>query len=195
MILTAALLANAATLAAQGAAPARPQSPDQEAPKPFRVSVDVVAVDVQAIDREGKPVPDLGPEKFTVTINGRRRRVVSAERIGIDDARGAGDRADGARASAYLGGRVIMLAVDCVSFDATASRGVIQAVAPVRRATVAGRLRRPLGVSERPEGRSDDGSCRRPRARSTAVVGQRDLAEMTQFHVRPSEIVDVTREI
>ena len=101
IILTAALLANAATLAAQGAAPARPQSPDQEAPNPFRVSVDVVAVDVQAIDRDGKPVPDLGPEKFSVTINGRRRRVVSAERIGIDD-RESGRPSGGAGASAYL---------------------------------------------------------------------------------------------
>ena len=80
--LTAALLGSmVATLAGQGTPPAPPQKPDQDKPAPFRVSVDVVAVDVQVIDRSGQPVPDLGPEKFTVTINGRRRRVVSAERI------------------------------------------------------------------------------------------------------------------
>ena len=193
IILTAALLANAATLAAQGAAPARPQSPDQEASKPFRVSVDVVAVDVQAIDREGKPVPDLGPEKFSVTINGRRRRVVSAERIGIDD-REAGRSSGGAGASAYLSGRVIVIAVDCVSFDATASRGVIQAVRQF-----VGQLSPDdyVGLSAYPNGPKVDPTTDHPAVLKALdrVVGQRDLAEMTQFHVRPSELVDVTREL
>ena len=92
-ILTAAILAYAAIAAAQGTSPAKPQRPDQEAATPFRVSVDVVAVDVQVIDKTGRPVPDLGPEKFTVTINGRRRRVVSAERIG-SEMLGEGERLD-----------------------------------------------------------------------------------------------------
>ena len=122
IVLTAALLASSASLFAQGA-PAQ-QTP-QDSPGRIRVSVDVVAVDVQAIDRNGQPVPDLGPEKFTVTINGRKRKVVSAERIGID----SGERSitpSGASVSAL--GRVIVLAVDCASFDATATKGVIQAV-------------------------------------------------------------------
>ena len=62
-------------------AAAGPQQPQEPAPGRIRVTVDVMAVDVQVIDRAGKPVPDLGPEKFTVTINGRRRKVVSAEQI------------------------------------------------------------------------------------------------------------------
>ena len=66
------------------ARPPSRQALDQDKPAPIRVAVDVVAVDVQVIDRAGRPVPDLGPEKFSVTINGRRRRVVSAERIGSD---------------------------------------------------------------------------------------------------------------
>ena len=71
--LTATWLGLTATLAA-----------GQDKPAPFRVAVDVVAVDVQVIDKNGHPVPDLGPEKFSVTINGRRRRILSAERIGSE---------------------------------------------------------------------------------------------------------------
>ena len=73
--LTATWLGLTATLAA-----------GQDKPAPFRVAVDVVAVDVQVIDKNGHPVPDLGPEKFSVTINGRRRRILSAERIGSEGA-------------------------------------------------------------------------------------------------------------
>ena len=101
--------------AGQGQAAQEPQQP--QAPR-IRVSVDVVAVDVQVIDSTGRPVPNLGPEKFSVTINGRRRRVVSAEQIGND---GPGTASDGPSAPAARPSsapeRVIMIAVDCISFD------------------------------------------------------------------------------
>ena len=122
--LTAALPGFAGTILAQETSAPRP-SADQDAPRPFRVAVDVVAVDVQVIDRSGRPVPDLGPERFSVTINGRRRRVVSAERIGVDGVDKGVVTSSGPSVAST--GRVIVLAVDCVSFDATASRGVIQA--------------------------------------------------------------------
>jgi VWFA-related protein len=189
--LTAALLGSMATLAGQGAPPASPQKPDQDRPAPIRVSVDVVAVDVQVIDRNGQPVPDLGPEKFTVTINGRRRRVVSAERIASD----SGDTAPPVTAAAAsMRGRVIVLAVDCISFDATASRGVIQATKDfVRRLTPDDFV----GLSAYPNGPKID-PTRDHNAVLRAldnVVGQRDLAELSQFHVRPSEMIDLTREL
>ena len=126
--LTAALLGHATTIVAQSSSPAKPPGPDQDKPAPIRVSVDVVAVDVQVIDRAGRPVPDLGPEKFSVTINGRRRRVVTAERIGSDAPGGVERTIGSSGASSPTAGRVIMLAVDCISFDATQSRGVIQSV-------------------------------------------------------------------
>ena len=56
--------------------------------------------------------------------------------------------------------RVIMLAVDCISFDTTASREVIQNVPQFVRGLRAGRLRRPVGVSERRVDRADHRSCR-----------------------------------
>jgi VWFA-related protein len=191
--LTAALLGYATTIVAQSSSPAKPPGPDQDKPAPIRVSVDVVAVDVQVIDRAGRPVPDLGPEKFSVTINGRRRRVVTAERIG--DAPGGVERTIGPNgASSPTSGRVIMLAVDCISFDATQSRGVIQSVGDfVRQLSpddFVGLFAYPNGSKLNPT--RDHAAVLRA---LDTVVGQRDLAEMTQFHVRPSEIVDITREL
>ena len=44
----------------------------------FRGGVDIISVDVTVVDRDGKPVEDLGPGDFTVKIGGQTRRVVSA---------------------------------------------------------------------------------------------------------------------
>ena len=190
-LLFAALFGCTATLAAQGAPPP-PDRQSQDKPAPIRVSVDVVAVDVQVIDRDGRPVPDLGPEKFSVTINGRRRRVVTAERIGTDE---GGDRSILAGgASPLTRGRVIVIAVDCVSFDATQSRGVIQAV----RQFIGGLSPDDyIGLSAYPNGPKLDPTTDHPsvlRALDT-VTGQRDLADLGEFHVRTSEIVDITRDL
>lgn len=50
-------------------------------PPVFRSAVDLVAVDVQVMDADGNPIGKLGPDAFEVSINGKRRRVVSAEFI------------------------------------------------------------------------------------------------------------------
>lgn len=52
---------------------------DQQAT--FRSTVDLIAVDVQVIDDDGRPVGRLGPDQFEVSIDGRRRRVASADYI------------------------------------------------------------------------------------------------------------------
>ena len=192
--LTAALLGYAVTLAAQAGAPAKPPGSDQDKPAPIRVAVDVVAVDVQVIDRNGRPVPDLGPEKFSVTINGRRRRVVSAERIGSDAVGGVERAISTSGASSPTQGRVIMIAVDCISFDATQSRGVIQSIREFVRQLSPDDY---VGLYAYPNGSKLDPTRDHAgvlRALDT-VVGQRDLAETSQFHVRPSEIVDITRDL
>jgi VWFA-related protein len=189
--LTAALLWSMAMLSAQGAG----QRPDQaqDRPAPIRVTVDVVAVDVQVIDRNGRPVPDLGPDKFTVTINGRRRRVVSAERIASDSGGPSSPSTMSAAAASVLG-RVIVLAVDCISFDATASRGVMEAARQFVRTLSPTDF---IGLSAYPNGPKVD-PTRDHEAVLRAlekVTGQRDLAEISQFYVRPSEMIDLTREL
>jgi VWFA-related protein len=169
-----------------------PPHSQEPPPQRIRVAVDVVAVDVQVIDRTGRPVPDLGPEKFTVTINGRRRRVVSAEQIRSDTAEG-GEDFTGAPSST-VPGRLIMLAVDCISFDATASRDVIQSV----RQFVQGLLPDDhVGLSAYPNGAQiaptrDHAAVLRA---LNTVVGQRDGPGLGQFSLRPTEVIDISRDI
>ena len=72
-----------------------------------------MAVDVQVVDKEGRPIPNLGPDKFEVLIDGRRRRVVSADFVRsaentiVVPARPTSDDP----AAAALPGRVFMVAV------------------------------------------------------------------------------------
>lgn len=171
------------------AAPAPPQESQQKA---IRVGVEVIAVDVQVIDRTGKPVPDLGPEHFTVTIDGRRRRVVSAEQIRSDVAEGAGIMA-GPPAST-IPGRVIMLAIDCISFDTTASRDVIQSVKAFVQTLLPDDH---VGLSAYPNGASvpptrDHAAIMRA---LDTVVGQREAPGLSQFNLPPSEVIDISRDL
>src|SRR6185503_3196489 len=62
----------------------------QDAQRPadvFRGRVDLITIDVSALDSKDKPVEDLRARDFTVTINGKVRSVVSAELIRVDQAR------------------------------------------------------------------------------------------------------------
>src|SRR5918999_234667 len=52
----------------------------QQQPR-FRSSVDVIAVDVQVVDKDGFPVRPLDPQAFQVSINNQRRKVASAQFI------------------------------------------------------------------------------------------------------------------
>src|SRR5258705_5612009 len=47
----------------------------------FRTGVDVITVDVGAVDSRGQPVTDLHAPEFTVKIDGQVRRVVSADLV------------------------------------------------------------------------------------------------------------------
>lgn len=53
----------------------------------FRAEVELVAIDVSVIDDQGRPVPDLTVADFTVRVNRRERRLVSAEFISLGEAR------------------------------------------------------------------------------------------------------------
>jgi VWFA-related protein len=99
-------------LAAQAPAPAA------QTPKPpvFPSSVELVALDVNVVDENGRPVRDLGPEDFEVKVGGQPRRVASAEFIAQSGA--AEETATRAKASFYssneglVQGRLLLLAVD-----------------------------------------------------------------------------------
>jgi VWFA-related protein len=47
----------------------------------FRASVDLIVVNVVAVDRRSQPVEDLAPRDFSVKVDGRQRDVVSAQLV------------------------------------------------------------------------------------------------------------------
>jgi VWFA-related protein len=92
-------------------APPAPQNPQTQ--PTFRTTLDVVAVDVSVIDREGRPVDDLRLDEFALKIDGKRRHVRSAEFIslrGLDDADPA--PASFSSNAGQVPGRLIMIVVD-----------------------------------------------------------------------------------
>ena len=123
----------------------------------------MIAVDVQVIDREGVPVTGLGPEKFEVTINGRRRRVLSADLI---ESRSALTLTPAERATAASGRpassrrfpRVVVIAIDCLSFDASASRARPGGRPRLHRSPAGDRRSGTVCLSLRTEAQSDDRS-------------------------------------
>src|SRR4051812_48476698 len=55
----------------------------QEPQKTFRAGVDVVAVDVDVVDHDGGPIQGLRPDQFQVSIDGKTRKVISADFVGV----------------------------------------------------------------------------------------------------------------
>lgn len=101
------------TLAALLSLAAAGQAPQPQAPTTFRATVDVVAVDVSVIDPQGRPYTDLTVDDFSLKVDGRARRIRSAEFVSLrrlDD-----DRDEPATYSSNAGrtpGRLIMLVID-----------------------------------------------------------------------------------
>jgi VWFA-related protein len=160
----------------------------------FRSGLDVIAVDVQVSDRNGVPVAGLGPDRFAVTINGRRRRVLSAELV---ESRSATSLSPVERATAIAGppvrptlARIVFIAIDCLSFDASASRQVIAAarafIDRLPPTDEVGLFAYPYGPKISPT--TDHAAVGRS---LSTVMGQRHLPS-SQFHLRPAEIVDLS---
>lgn len=87
-------------------------APPQQAT--FRTGVDVVAVDVSIVDKNGRPVDNLKLDEFTLKVDGKPRKLSSAEFINLrrtddspDAERGVYSTNQGARP-----GRLILLVID-----------------------------------------------------------------------------------
>jgi hypothetical protein len=81
----------------------------------FRTGVDLLRMDVSVVDREGRPVGDLRPDDFLVTVDGSPRRVAFAQFYGPDDtprSTSGGAAVSTATNLAAPKGRVLVLAVD-----------------------------------------------------------------------------------
>src|SRR5687768_7175667 len=55
-------------------------------PQVLRSGIDLITIDVAALDARGRPVEDLQRRDFSVKIDGRTRDVVSAELVRVDRA-------------------------------------------------------------------------------------------------------------
>ena len=53
----------------------------QQRPPTFKSGVELVAVDVHVVDKQGNPIEDIRADEFEVTISGRQRRVASVELV------------------------------------------------------------------------------------------------------------------
>jgi VWFA-related protein len=98
----------------------------------FRSRVDLVRVDVQIVDGQGFPITTLGPEKFEVLIDGKRRNVVSADIVSHTQASADLVTLNQRRQVPPLGlpgvGRKFVLAIDESSLKVAATQVVMQSV-------------------------------------------------------------------
>src|SRR6185436_19835834 len=128
----------AAAAAQTTTAPAKPatQAPDPTAPATqgptFRTGIDLVTIDVAVVDRNGRPVEDLGAAEFSVKIDGEQRRVVSAELVKVDVAaakKAVEDKSETFYTSNLTppNGRSIILAVDQINIRPGTLRPIMAA--------------------------------------------------------------------
>jgi len=116
-------------------ASAASQQADTQTPAPgptFRTGVDLITIDVAVVDRNGRPVEDLGAAEFSVKIDGEVRRVVSAELTKVDVA-AAKKQVDDKSETFYTSnltppnGRSIVIAVDQINIRPGTLRPVLAA--------------------------------------------------------------------
>jgi VWFA-related protein len=142
LLALASVLSATVLVAAQqgGTAPAAPNPPapggvDGQQPT-FRTGVEVITVDVGAIDSRGQPVTDLHAPEFTVKIDGQVRRVVSADLVKYEYTPDAGiTRRPAPKQQEFetlyttnirqTEGRMIMIAVDQMNIRPGAARPIL----------------------------------------------------------------------
>jgi VWFA-related protein len=94
----------------------------------FKTSADVVAVDVNVLDRDGRPVDNLSTKDFSVFVDGQPRRITSAEFVRLTPS------ARTSTPSPYYSsnldsanGRLVMLVIDQGNISAGRARAVADA--------------------------------------------------------------------
>jgi len=167
----------------------------------FRASVDLIAVDVQVVNRDGKPLTGVTSDKFDVTIDGRRRKVVSVDLVQHAQPESATNErriTSGPVASNYWPtsapvGRTFVLAIDAGSFNIGDSRGAAQAARSFVERLLPTDL---VGLYTFPLGPRVDPTENRAAVRRglDGVVGTRQSLQ-SQFNLSASEVVDINAEV
>src|SRR6476619_766285 len=103
---------------------------DPQAPKTtFKSAVDLVPVDVNVIDKTGRPVADLAADDFSLTVDGKPRRIASAQFISVERAIETAPPKPleyNSNAGA-AGGRLVMLVIDAGNIGAGRGKPAIDA--------------------------------------------------------------------
>ncbi|HEX6976586.1 MAG TPA: VWA domain-containing protein [Vicinamibacterales bacterium] len=104
-----------------------------QTPPKITSGVEILAVDVQVVDKQGFPFPRLGPGDFEVSIDGRRRRVLSADiikHVGPQNTRTPSipEEEEPAADRPAPTGRLFVVAVDEHSFPSGAAKAAMEAV-------------------------------------------------------------------
>ena len=171
------------------------------AQQPFRSGVDLVAVDVQVVDGQGNPIPSLRTANFEVSIEGRRRRVVSADLVRFDSTRrlagqpastSASPASPAARpdaASRPEEGRIYILAVDTMSFRPADTRVLVSAAKHFVDSLQPNDLVAlvPFPIDQTTDATADHAAVL---AALDKVVGTRVAVDPCRFN--PSDIIDLT---
>ncbi len=121
---------------AQGAR--APQSPPSAQTPVFKSGVELIMVDASVVDRNGDPVRGVKPDQFEVTLDGKPRRVASAELIDYVPSTGSARRIQSLPAAPTFStnqisldpaapGRLIYVAVDQASFRTFGAHGAMEA--------------------------------------------------------------------
>ena len=169
-------------------------SAQQQTRPTFRSGVDLIAVDVQVVDREGKPIPALAPADFDVKINGRKRAVVSADLVSYDAGivgQAAPPPVTRVAPSAAPPGRVFVVAVDEASLRPSnamvareAARRFLKKLQP---GDFVGVYKYPIFEKMMELTRIHEDASRV----FDRIVGTYDPPR-SEFHLLPSEVVEIT---
>jgi VWFA-related protein len=157
----------------------------------FRSGVDLVAVDVQVVDHDGRPTLNLNADQFQVEIDGHKRQVVRADLFRYSTGRpGQVQRITDDVPAERPQGRLFILAIDQLSFRMGAARVAAQ----VARGFI-DRLQPDdaVGLYIFPGSSNLNFTHERAsvRAALNKVVGLQNPVA-SEFHLSISEIIDIT---
>lgn len=127
--MNARVVAALLVLLAPGLSAQNPPAQEQQPKATFKSAIDLVPVDVNVVDKDGRPVSDLGPDDFALTVDGRPRRIVSANFIAVSRVEQPPPPAPTGYSSnaAAAGGRLILLLIDQGNIGAGRGKNAVDA--------------------------------------------------------------------
>jgi VWFA-related protein len=172
------------------------QPPAPPAQPVFRASTELIAIDATVVNDRGEPIADLTPEDFVLTIDGKPRRVVTAQYIRQDPPGPAptlaGRKVPFTTNEAAVGGRLVLIVFDLEGIGVGGGRGATVAASRfLDQLAAADRV----GVMAFPNGPSVDFTTDREKVKQTLmrVVGRGSFFSDVTYNIGLSEAFDIDR--